>query len=107
MKHNQMLVNGVNFQFSDITADTSGIKRKELKQTKKPAEAVHFAPIPVENALWTATDVGKYLKVSTYTTQTKVVHKPGFPTPIVPAGGEKRWFAGEVINWAKQQRVGS
>lgn len=71
---------------------------------EQPIKNVTFAPIEIDNTLWTAEDIGHYLKMSTFTVQTRVAVKPDFPTPIIPANGSKRWLATEVIKWAKQQR---
>lgn len=58
--------------------------------------------------LWTCDDIAAYMKVSAYTVANKVVVRPGFPAPFVPTGrrgkSEKRYFAGEVIDFALRNR---
>lgn len=56
---------------------------------------------------WSVEDIGEWLGLSKYTTSQRVVTRPGFPQPIVPAGipgAQKRWFADEVIEWFRQNR---
>lgn len=56
---------------------------------------------------WSAEDIGSWLGLSKYTADQRVVTRDGFPKPIVPAGvqgGQKRWFADEVIEWFRQNR---
>lgn len=58
--------------------------------------------------LWTAEDIAAYLKLATDTTERRVVSRPDFPAPLQPcltgARAAKRWFAAEVITWARQNR---
>ena len=58
--------------------------------------------------LWTAEVVAGYLKLAVDTTERRVVTRPDFPTPLQPCQtgkrAAKRWFAGEVITWARQSR---
>lgn len=56
---------------------------------------------------WSAQEIGAWLGLSKYTVSQSVVVRPGFPQPIVPGGvqgGEKRWFADEVIEWFRLNR---
>lgn len=58
-------------------------------------------------ATWSAKDIASWLGLSKYTVSQTVVVRPGFPEPIVPGGvqgGEKRWFADEVIEWFRVNR---
>ena len=58
--------------------------------------------------LWTAEDIAGYLKLAVDTTERRVVTRPDFPAPLQPCQtgtrAAKRWFAGEVITWARQSR---
>lgn len=58
--------------------------------------------------LWTSDDIASYLKLAADTTKRRVVTRPDFPSPLQPcltgARAEKRWFAAEVITWARQNR---
>ncbi|SDF23595.1 hypothetical protein [Phytopseudomonas seleniipraecipitans] len=61
-----------------------------------------------DDELWTSDDIANYLKLATYTIERRVVTRPEFPAPLQPcltgARAVKRWFAGEVITWARQNR---
>lgn len=58
--------------------------------------------------LWTADDIAHYLKLSTDSTERRVVTRPGFPAALQPCDtgtrAARRWFAQEVITWARQNR---
>lgn len=58
--------------------------------------------------LWTSDDIARYLKLAADTTERRVVTRPDFPAPLQPcltgARAAKRWFAAEVITWARQNR---
>ncbi|GFZ59377.1 hypothetical protein PSE10C_34810 [Pseudomonas amygdali pv. eriobotryae] len=67
--------------------------------------------VPIDDELWAFDDIALYLKLSQYTVERRVVVQPGFPNAFQPcANGKgsravKRWFAGEVIKWARQNRA--
>ncbi|MBI6669855.1 hypothetical protein B1F73_04525 [Pseudomonas syringae] len=67
--------------------------------------------VSIDDELWTFEDIAQYLKLSQYTVERRVVVRPGFPEALQPcASGKgtkavKRWFAGEVIKWARQNRA--
>lgn len=64
--------------------------------------------LPVEDRLWDAGDIAQWLNLSVDTVSRSVVTRPGFPAPVQPVPGplaRRRWFAGEVIRWAKQNRA--
>jgi len=71
---------------------------------KTIARQVQDNSVPVEDQMWTAEQIGNYMKLSAFTVSQKVVTRPGFPAPCLPTGSTKRWFAGEVIQWAKLNR---
>lgn len=55
-------------------------------------------------AMWTLDDIANWLEVPLMTTKLYVVHQPGFPKPFRPTGkpdGQRRWFADEVIAYAR------
>ncbi|TDR82148.1 hypothetical protein [Paludibacterium purpuratum] len=58
-------------------------------------------------ALWKAENIGEWLDLSEYTVSHHVVTQPGFPAAIRATGTkecQKRWFADEVIEWARKYR---
>ncbi|MEE4372769.1 hypothetical protein V2J67_10405 [Pseudomonas alliivorans] len=67
--------------------------------------------VSIDDELWTFDNIAQYLKLSQYTVERRVVVQPSFPDPFQPcATGKgskavKRWFAGEVIKWARQNRA--
>lgn len=73
-----------------------------IRQLQRPAVAA-------EDELWTSQDIAAYLKLAVYTVERRVVVQPNFPTSVQPcatgAKAAKRWFAGEVITWVRQQRA--
>lgn len=67
--------------------------------------------VSIDDELWTFDDIAQYLKLSQYTVERRAVVRSGFPEALQPcASGKgskavKRWFAGEVIKWARQNRA--
>lgn len=61
-----------------------------------------------EDQLWTTEDIATYLKLAVDTTERRVVTRSDFPGPLQPCltgtRAAKRWFAAEVITWARQNR---
>lgn len=66
------------------------------------AAAAKEARIPLDKRLWDIDDVAEYFKQSKYTTQQRVIKQPGFPQTVSMVSD--RWFAGDVIDWAKKSR---
>ncbi|WP_080228268.1 hypothetical protein [Pseudomonas syringae] len=67
--------------------------------------------VSIDDQLWTFDEIAQYLKLSQYTVERRVVVQPGFPDPFQPCAtgngskAVKRWFAGEVIKWARQNKA--
>ncbi|EEE06887.1 hypothetical protein KTE49_20535 [Burkholderia multivorans] len=60
-----------------------------------------------EDTLWDAAQIAKWLGLSKTTVEIRVVTRPGFPAALRPAGaeqGQRRWFANEVVEWARKNR---
>lgn len=77
---------------------------EKLDSIDRRLAAAQESQIPVT---WSTEDIGDWLGLSKYTADQRVVTRDGFPKPIVPAGiqgGQKRWFADEVIDWFRQNR---
>jgi len=72
-----------------------------LVHLKRPA-------VPAQDALWTNQDIADWLQLSLDTVERRVMTRPEFPAPLQPCPtgqrAAKRWFAGEVIQWARQHR---
>lgn len=64
--------------------------------------------VTAADELWTTEDIAAYLKLAPDTTERRVVTRPEFPAPLQPCPtgkrAAKRWFASEVITWARQNR---
>lgn len=69
---------------------------------KAISEGLQDAKIPLADRLWTVADIADYIQLSEFTVSRRVVNQPSFPTPV--ALSSRRWFAGEVISWAKKNR---
>jgi len=94
---------------SDLNWDSGG---KDLLDTLRALVTELRAPrVSIDDELWTFDDIAQYLKLSQYTVERRVVVQPGFPEAFQPCAigkgskAVKRWFAGEVIRWARQNRA--
>lgn len=52
--------------------------------------------------LWPLAELATWAKIS-ITSARKMIARPGFPRPFEPVG-QPRWFADEVIEWARRNR---
>jgi len=72
-----------------------------VEQLKQPK-------VPPEDSLWSPQDIADYLKLAPAVVLRSVVVRPEFPEPLQPCltgnRAAKRWFAGDVIRWAKQNK---
>lgn len=57
-------------------------------------------PIAFKDRLWSRKDCARYLG-HTRRAMERVEKRPGYPQARRPGGGHPRWFAAEVIAWAK------
>jgi len=80
-------------------SDLVAVLNELVAHLKKP-------PIPADDILWTFSEIADYLKLSTFTVETKVVVRPDFPKALQPClgspRGQKRWFARDVMDWARK-----
>lgn len=63
--------------------------------------------VPLDDRLWDIEGIAAWLGLSVDTVSRSVVTRPGFPSPVQPVVGRlarRRWFAGEVVRWARQHR---
>jgi len=72
-----------------------------IGQWQRPSVGTH-------DTLWTNQDIAAWLQLSLDTVERRVITRPEFPAPLQPCHtgqrAAKRWFAGEVIKWARQHR---
>lgn len=76
-----------------------------LKKLDKLVDTLtHKSDQPI---LWSSEQAGEWFGLSEHTFRYKVSVRPGFPEPVSPAGTlecKKRWFADEVVEWARLNR---
>lgn len=69
------------------------------------AQALHAAAVlPWEKRLWSIERICEYFDVSDSTAYRCIVCRADFPAAVKIEGGPQRWVAGEVIEWAENQR---
>lgn len=57
-----------------------------------------------EETLWSAEQIASWLGLSKQTVEMRVVTRPGFPAALRPVDSkqaQRRWFASDVIDWAR------
>lgn len=59
--------------------------------------------------IWNAHDIARYMRLSVSSVQSRIICRKDFPRAIrIPtsgSGGGRRWYALEVKNWLKNNRV--
>ena len=61
-------------------------------------------PRKLEETLWSVEQIAGWLSLSKVTVELRVVTRPGFPAPIRPVDtkqAQRRWFASDVVEWAR------
>lgn len=64
-------------------------------------------PKKLEETLWTVDEIANWLKLSKVTVELRVVTRPGFPAALRPVDtkqAQRRWFASDVVMWARKHR---
>lgn len=60
------------------------------------------------NDLWSASDIARYMRLSTSSIQSRVICRKDFPRAVrIPTDsgmGGRRWYAKEVQNWVSKNR---
>ena len=60
------------------------------------------------NELWSASDIARYMRLSTSSIQSRVICRKDFPRAVrIPTDsgmGGRRWYAKEVKNWVLRNR---
>lgn len=83
-----------------------------IEQLAAAVAACITPAIPLEIDLWSAAEIGAYLKVGSRQVLERYAPLPDFPKAIrlpTPSGGQgnPRWQAAEVIAWAEKYKEGS
>lgn len=60
-------------------------------------------------ALWSLEDIASWMSMSESTVSRRVISHPSFPPAVAPgarlgSNAQKRWFADEVVEWARRHR---
>jgi hypothetical protein len=62
---------------------------------------------PFSETLWSSDQIAQWLGLSKVTVEMRVVTRPGFPAAFRPVNSkqaQRRWFANEVLEWARSNR---
>jgi hypothetical protein len=87
-----------------MTNDGSQFLEVLLVRLDKLTKALELKGFP---AMWSTEQIANWMGLSETTVAGRVVTRLGFPQPVVPTGSreaQKRWFADEVIEWARVNR---
>lgn len=97
-----------------MNAKNRSLSRRESQQdlllqlSKNVAEIARSLKFKGAPRLWTIADIAEWLDLSEITVKARVIKRQGFPAPVAPTGhadkARKRWFADEVIRWARHDR---
>lgn len=64
-------------------------------------------PKKLDETLWSTEQIAKWLGLSKQTVELRVVTRPGFPAalrPVDSAQAQRRWFASDVLDWARRNK---
>ncbi|MFM2465178.1 hypothetical protein P0D87_16160 [Paraburkholderia sp. RL17-368-BIF-A] len=64
-------------------------------------------PKKLDETLWSTEQIAQWLGLSKQTVELRVVTRPGFPAPLRPVDSKKaqrRWFASDVLEWARSNK---
>lgn len=99
---------GCTMKSAQATRETESIKQDSDKVSGGGSDVLACGLGCGPDDLWDYDDIATYMKISSHTVSNQVVLRPGFPKAFVPTGrggkAEKRYFAREVIDFAKGNR---
>jgi hypothetical protein len=87
---------------SDVTIDGPSL----LQQIERLVAAME-RPARLDETLWSSEQIGQWLGLSKQTVEIRVVTRPGFPAALRPVDSkqaQRRWFANEVLEWARANK---
>jgi len=64
-------------------------------------------PKRLDETLWSTEQIAQWLGLSKQTVELRVVTRPGFPAALRPVDSkqaQRRWFAGDVLEWARSNK---
>ncbi len=80
----------------------------EIIKLISPNPAGKESTAPFNRVIWSASDVGHYLRVAGKTVREHYASRPDFPAPFrLPSkgrNGQLRWKAAEIISWVESRR---
>lgn len=88
-------------------AEQSSAEILAEKLAEALSRALKPSTVPIDVQLWDLEAVAAWMGLSIDTVGRNVITRAAFPTPIKPTNSpqaQKRWFAGEVIEWARRNR---
>ncbi len=101
-------------QIQSLEQQIAALKNEFKQQTEalKSSFAQQISALRAEfqspPLLWTVQDIADFLKIALVTAKTRVVVKEDFPESFSITNSEekihRRWFANEVIEWARTNR---
>ncbi|MBB2930989.1 hypothetical protein [Paraburkholderia silvatlantica] len=77
---------------------------ERIDQLINTIEKQRFKP---EETLWSSEQIACWLGLSKKTVETRVITRPGFPAalrPVESMQAHRRWFAGDVLDWARKNK---
>lgn len=64
-------------------------------------------PKKLDETLWSTEQIAQWLGLSKQTVELRVVTRPDFPDalrPVATAQAQRRWFASDVLAWARRNK---
>lgn len=93
------LIDGLAQQTGDATVLAPLITRLD-----RLIDAIEKQPLKPEETLWSSDQIACWLGLSKQTVETRVVTRLGFPAALRPVDSkqaQRRWFASDVMEWAR------
>ena len=91
--------------------DMSELQRQQDLQELLPmlTRLVHALEKPkrLDETLWSTDQIAQWLGLSKPTIELRVVTRPDFPDalrPVDSAQAQRRWFASDVLDWARKNK---
>ncbi|CAM2154349.1 DNA-binding protein [Paraburkholderia tropica] len=66
-------------------------------------------PKRLDETLWSTEQIAQWLGLSKQSVELRVVTRPDFPgafRPVNSAQAQRRWFASDVLDWARKNKGG-
>jgi hypothetical protein len=86
------------------TGDASEVLTHLLEKMDAVLDELRKPPLPLEHALWSSDQIAAWLGLSKQTVEVRVVTRKDFPAalrPVETKQAQRRWFASDVMKWAR------